>query len=587
MPNQDPLKMIFNNSVLMEPFIRKIVFSNFKNIEPMQELHFDYPITALVGQNGTNKTSALVALYGSVDGKLPSEFWFTTPIDKAEGEQYQSYWYTYKVKVSNSEKYIAEVFLHNNQKQDRNIDYWETDRPKSNYGMSSIKNIQSPYNSKTRWNKIKKDVIYINFRSELSAFDKCLYHSLKPSSHYKTKQDFIRAKSKYLKKSIDEGKNIYPLYGKEKIIQNVSLSDLEVNTISKILNKKYSSIKYIEHSFFQTSGGTAFLQTESLHYSEAYAGSGEFAVVSLVHKVMNAPERSLILLDEPEVSLHPNAQKKLIEFLKDQSKEKKHQIVISTHSTEIIKELPDEAIKLFYEDPITNKININNSVNKYNVFTKLGYDYSKTPVYVEDRLAKKIIEYAIENSGLKDIFSIEFFPGGAEAIIQRLNHYIEAGHKQIVLLDGDKKSELYKNNKDKFPLSQNILDRDLDNTIENLFNFPIKFFSDGSNGSSHETQKRELQRKFLDNVERSVSFLPFETPEIFILTQSNIIDIETATLTSEQAKSKFCEITEKETGESDSQAILITQLRYLRTISKDNEHLKEIRNMLESLKDRI
>ncbi|OOF48710.1 hypothetical protein BKK54_10380 [Rodentibacter genomosp. 1] len=584
MSNQDPLRKIFNNSVLMEPFIRKIVFSNFKNIEPMQELHFDYPITALVGQNGTNKTSALVALYGSVDGKVPSEFWFTTPIDKTEGVQYQSYWYIYK---DNYSKCNAEVFLHNNQKQNRNVDYWETDRPKSNYGMSPFKNVQSPNQTKTRWKKIKKDVVYINFRSELSAFDKCLYHSLKPSQNYKTKQDFIRAKSKNLKYSIDKNKDTFYLYNQQKIDKNVILSKSEVDLISKILNKKYSSIKYIEHSFFQTSGGTAFLQTESLYYSEAYAGSGEFAVVSLVHKVMNAPERSLILLDEPEVSLHPNAQKKLIEFLKNQSKEKKHQIVISTHSTEIIKELPDEAIKLFYEDSITKKVNINNSVNKYNVFTKLGYDYSKIPVYVEDRLAKKIIEYAIEDTGLKDTFSIEFFPGGAEAIIQRLNHYIEAGHKQIVLLDGDQKSELYKNNGDKFPLSQNVLDKDLDKTIEDLFNFPIKFFSDGSNRESNEIQKRELQRKFLDNVEKSVSFLPFETPEIFILIQDNISNIETTTLTSEQAKSKFCEITKKETGESDSNAILITQLRYLRMISKDDRHLQEIRNMLESIKNKI
>lgn len=575
---QDPLRNIFNNN-LMEPFIRKVVFSNFKNIEPMQELHFNYPITALVGQNGTNKTSALVALYGAVDGKVPSDYWFTTPIDKNEG--YQSYWYSYKDLQSS---YDAEVFLHNNQKKDRNADYWETGRPKSNYGMSPIKEIDTDNKSKTRWKKIKKEVVYINFRSELSAFDKYLYHSLPPSKSkkYKTKQDFIRAKSKNLKYVIDNSSATYNLYGKQKVIKNITLSDTEVNIISGILSKKYSSIKYIEHSFFKTSGGTAFLETESLNYSEAYAGSGEFAVVSLVHKVMSAAKGSLILLDEPEVSLHPNAQKKLIEFLKERAKIERHQIVISTHSTEIIKELPDEAIKLFYEDPITSKINIANNISKYNAFNKLGYDYTKVVVYVEDKLAQKIIEHAIENTTLKDTFSIEFFPGGAEALIKRLNHYIEAGHKQIVLLDGDKKTTLYKEN-GSFPRSEDVLDKDLDDIIKDLFGFDIEFFPNGSNGRSDENGKMKLQRKFLDNVGKSVFFLPFETPETFILTEQ-FDDIEASTLTSKQAKTKFCEMAKEEFGEQDSEAIYHTQLRYLKKIPKDNEALKKIVEVLESFK---
>ncbi|TNH24781.1 AAA family ATPase, partial [Testudinibacter sp. TR-2022] len=210
MTKKDPLESIFN-SPKIEPFIRKIVFSNFKNIEKLQELTFDYPITVLVGQNGTNKTSALVALYGAVDGKVPSDYWFTTPIDKSEENSYQSYWYSYKDQQSGLS---AEVFQHNNQKIDRNADYWETDRPKAQFGMKTVENkkINSTNLSGTRWKKIKKEVVYINFRSELSAFDRCLYHSINPSNAYKTRQDFIRAKSKNLKSSIEKQSTSHILY---------------------------------------------------------------------------------------------------------------------------------------------------------------------------------------------------------------------------------------------------------------------------------------------------------------------------------------------------------------------------------------
>lgn len=93
-------------------------------------------------------------------------------------------------------------------------------------------------------------------------------------------------------------------------------------------------------------------------YSEAFAGSGEFAVVMLVVGVTEAPPKSLILLDEPEVSLHPGAQRKLMEFLYEQAKINSHQIAISTHAPEIIRSLPASAIKVFQPNEKDGKIDL-------------------------------------------------------------------------------------------------------------------------------------------------------------------------------------------------------------------------------------
>ncbi|EOJ2774000.1 hypothetical protein ACM2MW_005453 [Klebsiella pneumoniae] len=40
----------------IEPFIRHIRFPFFKNLAEGCKVDFNYPITAFVGQNGTNKT---------------------------------------------------------------------------------------------------------------------------------------------------------------------------------------------------------------------------------------------------------------------------------------------------------------------------------------------------------------------------------------------------------------------------------------------------------------------------------------------------------------------------------------------------
>ena len=60
-------------------------------------------------------------------------------------------------------------------------------------------------------------------------------------------------------------------------------------------------------------------------------------------------ENSLIILDEPEVSLHPGAQEELKIFLLEQILIKRLQIIISTHSPKFSEFLPDDAIKLFYQ----------------------------------------------------------------------------------------------------------------------------------------------------------------------------------------------------------------------------------------------
>jgi predicted ATPase len=87
-----------------------------------------------------------------------------------------------------------------------------------------------------------------------------------------------------------------------------------------------------------------------MSYTEAFAGSGEFAVVRLVVALAGAQPGSLILLDEPEVSLHPGAQERLMSFLYVRVKKLKHQAVLATHSPGIIRWLPPEAIKVLVVD---------------------------------------------------------------------------------------------------------------------------------------------------------------------------------------------------------------------------------------------
>ena len=108
------------------------------------------------------------------------------------------------------------------------------------------------------------------------------------------------------------------------------------------MDKRYSAVKIIEHQFYSKWGTSVYFAQKANDdsfagkYSEAFAGSGESAVAKLVHKLYKAEKGSLLLLDEPEVSLHPGAQKRLLEYILVNIRDKGLQVVISTHSPSML-----------------------------------------------------------------------------------------------------------------------------------------------------------------------------------------------------------------------------------------------------------
>ncbi|HCX7642051.1 TPA: AAA family ATPase, partial [Escherichia coli] len=499
------LKKIMASSKI-EPFIRHIRFPFFKNLAEGSKIDFEYPITALVGQNGTNKSSVLRALFGSPNNYSLGSLWFSTDVDEIKDGGRSRFIYGYYDKATDS---IVEVIKTRISKEN-DPDYWEPSRPLKSDNMAPMPSTTISTNQlRTRWKAIDKNVIYLDFRATISAFDKFFYHS---DFHTYPKKDYLRKRSQMLKDIIDNDlKKYQPHKGKkDKLFVNTLLEKSKVEAISKILGRKYTSIRLIEHSLFTNDKApTIILQSENLKYSEAFAGSGEFAVSILVHKLMDSPDASLILLDEPEVSLHPSAQCQLMEFLSEQALKKKHQIVISTHSSTIVKDLPKNAIKLFCLNDKIGKVDVLQNVSPEESFFILGERIDKRTVIVEDRLAKRFVEKALKAGGeaLLNSFEVKHVPGGAGSILQTLAVPLcVANVKNVIfLLDGDQSRTDDYPTSDSIPENQNT---NLQNIIKKITNQDIKFSCDGSNGSSNNNQKYKMQRNFIDFIHDKIAFLP-------------------------------------------------------------------------------
>ena len=420
------LQQLRTNSIYKQ-YIEHIRFPFFRNLETNTKITFDFPITFLVGKNGGGKSSTLQSLYGCPKGYSLGDYWFTTELDPIKEFDRNRNCFIYGFKNGNAINEVIKQRIH----RDNDPDYWETAKPIKRYGMSTAQ----------RFSPIDKNVVYLDFRSELSAFDK-FFHFLNFSSQtHKTKQDFLRFYSNKLKEAFDND-SIISYYRPNRNKAKITLTLPETKIVSEILRKEFETIEIIEHNLFKDWGISIRLKQKNINYSEAFAGSGETAIVILVHKIFNATTESLILLDEPETSLHSGAQKRLMSFLLEQCIKKKHQIVISTHSPFLIENMPDESIKVFSTLSSNGKFIINNNRSYKEAFYELEIENTnKKIILVEDKTAKILIVRILENlgQGIQDIFEIKYLPGGADDINQRLTTIMEISDNTYVLFDGDQK----------------------------------------------------------------------------------------------------------------------------------------------------
>ncbi|MRN55250.1 ATP-dependent nuclease [Paenibacillus monticola] len=510
-----------NSNRVFDNYITKLAFPFFKNFTFHSEINFQFPLTILTGKNGSGKSSALHALYGSPKGKNISDYWFSSQLDPIEdfgGEvrERHCFFYEYYYNGENS----SVLYQRNHHKNRNSMEYWETSRPRAKYRMNT---------NQKRSNPIEKELVYIDFRKELSAFDKFFYFGNIDHLKSNSKQDYLRLKSVELKNVIDSGE-IHEIRGCPQNESSIQLTEPEIMAIGSILQENYKDIKLIDHKLFQGWGTSVIWSKDGFTYSEAHAGSGEIAVVILVHKVLNAQPKSLILLDEPEVSLHPGAQKLLLLFLLEQVKTKKHQVIMSTHSPAFAEGMPKEAIKRFIRNPDTNKIDILDECFPSEAFKYLGLSskYDNAKIHVEDELAQKIIFSVIKNNSDRfDNLNVFFTPGGASYMKQNyILHYAhEDNNKNFVLFDGDQSYDGSIVDLNTLTVKDFHNKDYLKEQIKSFTGQEINFVKDGGNGKSRDDQIIEAQKKYINYYKSCVKFLPKTTPEEIIWDENYVSEI--------------------------------------------------------------
>lgn len=87
------------------------------------------------------------------------------------------------------------------------------------------------------------------------------------------------------------------------------------------------------------------IRNRTLSLDLSTAGSGFLQVLQMLAPIYRvAGKARVVLLDEPDAHLHPNLQRTTARVLREIAEEERLQVIISTHSTAIIREVPPNAV---------------------------------------------------------------------------------------------------------------------------------------------------------------------------------------------------------------------------------------------------
>jgi len=204
------------------------------------------------------------------------------------------------------------------------------------------------------------------------------------------------------------------------------------DTVGRILGTSYDSFKWKTFGKYRL----AIVSIKEVSYSGFNMGAGENALFEIFSTIYATPKGTLLTIDEIELGLHEDAQKKLIKELKDVCRDRHIQVICTTHSSAILEAVPPEA--RFYVDSFPTETVVIPGISPMFAAGKLSGETSgELDIYVEDGTTQTLVEAFLDSSTRKRVRVVPI--GSPIAIIRQM----AARYKDvrpfecIAVMDGD------------------------------------------------------------------------------------------------------------------------------------------------------
>ena len=384
-------------------------------------IEFNYPITAIAGANGIGKTTILqliACLYHNDDtSHKPYRF--------SNSKKAKPY-YTF------GEFFVP--FRGEKSGEGASVEYsYETGGKKRNLKKSHTLVKKKQWNAYNR--RPKRTTDFYGVSRVIPANEFATFRNTFTSSAIAFQKGSLSAESTEMIKNI----------------LNKPLSSVDVNSSDKIVNFKLNSINL----------------ESGLSYSNFNMGAGEEVIISIISRMAELPDYSIVLIEELELGLHPKAQKLLIEKLFLIVLKKKLQLIFTTHSPFLFDAVPPEG-RILLRKP-SDKLEVIYKPSSSLAFSELtGETPKELTVYVEDKVAKLMLETLLDSATRKRVYIVDV--GSRENVVRMVGaHYrnqklgkavgvpdgdltealLEKYYKKYVLKEGELFDEVFEENRKK------------------------------------------------------------------------------------------------------------------------------------------
>lgn len=206
----------------------------------------------------------------------------------------------------------------------------------------------------------------------------------------------------------------------------------------RVLDRQYDRMQMNTVSYANQRRAVARVRRGASEYSEAHMGYGEARSQYLIQTIESLPVKSLVLIEEPEISLHSHAQHEFGGYLVDVSSRKGHQVFVTTHSEPMLAALPSESRVYLHSGP--NGIDVIRgltAVEANSLMTK-GHDKA-LQILVEDEVALAILTEMLRKGDGTLLSTVGIHAaGGASEISAAIKTIAATGLPIAAVLDGDK-----------------------------------------------------------------------------------------------------------------------------------------------------
>lgn len=232
------------------------------------------------------------------------------------------------------------------------------------------------------------------------------------------------------------------VYGARSLVLGESrqLDPKAAEHVARILGLNYEHLGFTDVRTTRKTSQLAMAGRSGRRYSENHMGFGEGRAVYMVNTLETAPAKSLILLEEPETSLHGDAQVRLAQYLIDVAFRRGHQIILTTHSSAILGQLGRDSVVYLRRMP-SGEVTATHGLSTYQIDSHLQRT-GRTPdgitVCVEDSFARCLASEILRVADHDLLAGCAFLEiGGGQDIPAAVELLRSAGRRTVGLSDGD------------------------------------------------------------------------------------------------------------------------------------------------------